>query len=554
MRELRPFLRLLLEHRWRLTGGLLLMLATVTAAVGLLGLSGWFISATAVTGALWATGTLIAFDIYTPGAGIRAFALTRTVARYLERLYNHDITLRLLADLRTGLFAAFVRLPPGRTGHRRAAEWLNRLTADIDILDNLYLRLLAPPLVALLAIIGLSGLLALFLPVAGLTAGGFLLALWLWSTLIPAWRGQTLSGRLITRLEQLRIRLIEQVQGLAELSAYGSLTAHRRELEQATDALLDDQRRLGRRAALGNALFTAAVPLAALLVLILGLTAHRDGQLSAGVMVLLPLAVLAMSEALVALPTAFLQFGATREAARRLTRQTGGRPRRWVAQATVPADRDLRFERVDFRYPLAESPTLEAFDLTLGSGQSIAITGQSGSGKSTLARLVTRLIEPGAGRILLGATDIAQLPRDTLYSRISLLTQHSELFDDTIAANLRIAAPEADEAQLRQALWVACLDELLPRLPGGLNTRVGESGQQLSKGEARRLALARVVLRDTPVVLLDEPLSGLDAATAACVSARLAGWLDGRTVLMLAHETGALPPTDRVLRLGSARA
>ncbi len=552
MRELRPYLALLAARRRRVALGALLMLATLAAAIGLLSLSGWFITATAVTATIWATGNLVPFDVYVPGGGIRFFALTRTVSRYLERLFNHDTVLRILADLRAGVFAALTRLDPGTLSRYRAAELLNRLTADIDTLDNLYLRLIAPPLAALAAVLAVAGVLAVVVPSAGRALGGLLLGLWLLLTLGGARWGDAASAARVTTLETLRVRLIEQLQGLAELTAYGSLGRHRARVRDAEATLLAHQRRLGQRAAAGSALATLGVQGGMALVVLVAVAAFSQDRVPAPVMVLLPLAVLGLSEAFAGLPLAFLNLGATREATRRLNAQ--GRLRSAIeppAEPVAPARNDLALDRVTFAYPRSEIAVLASATLAVAEGESVALVGASGSGKSTVAQLFARLVEPGDGRVLIGGVPVSRLAPELLRQRVAYLTQATELFHDTIAGNLRIAAPDGPDGKLLEALRVAGLEQLVVELPAGLGTWLGESGRTLSGGEARRLAQARVVLRDAPVVLLDEPFAGLDAVTRAEVAQRLTRWLRHRTVLLLAHEVDVLPPVDRVLRIGA---
>ncbi|PWW36499.1 thiol reductant ABC exporter subunit CydC [Chromohalobacter israelensis] len=556
LKALGPWLRVMAQRRTRLAIGALLMLSTMAFAIGLLTLSGWFITATALTGMALAAGVAATLDVFTPGSGIRLFAVGRTASRYAERLYNHDTVLRLLADIRGWTFAGLARLPGRELARYRAGEWLNRLTADIDALDNLYLRLLAPPLVGLLAILGVAGVLALALPRLGIVLLAVLLPLWGVITLGMALAGRRPSARRIETLERLRVRALEHLQGLAELRAFAALGAHRGTLETTQRRLLDDQRRLGRRAALGSALVTLGVQGAGVGILCLALLAFTAGELSAPVASMLPLAVLALNEGLAMLPAAFVQLGATRQAAARLNDQAAlssveeGTHAWPLAPGEAP---EVVFDDVSLRYPGMEStPALAHLDLQLAAGERLAVLGPSGSGKSSLAQLVARAFDPSDGHVRVAGRDVRDLAPVALRARLGYLTQHTELFHASLADNLRLGLPvdhglgeEAIERALWQALWIVDLDGWARELPQGLETWVGEAGRQLSGGQARRVALARVILRDAPLVLLDEPLAGLDEATAGIVAERLDTWLDGRSVLMFAHRRDALPRCDR---------
>ncbi|MFG6160059.1 thiol reductant ABC exporter subunit CydC [Halomonas sp. 1390] len=557
---LRPWWRLLDRRRGRLLAGAGLLLLTVAAGIGLLALSGWFITATALTGLALAAGLSVGLDVYVPGGGIRFFAVTRTVARYVERLYNHDTVLRLLADLRGRLFGVMAGLEGHTLSRRRASDWLDRLTADIDTLDGLYLRLVAPAGVALLAILALSGLLALWLPRAGLAALALLLSAWLWLTVGQARRGMAASRGQVEALEALRGRLLEHLRGLAELEAYGSLAAHRARLDAIERRLQDDQWRLARVAGLGSALAGLAVGATWLAVLVLAALAWQAGALSGPVMVLMPLAVMALNEALAALPMAFTRLGATRAAAERLNAlEAARRPSDAVSsetstagQAPSPGPLDVTLDAIDLHYPGALQPALSALDLTLPAGRRLALCGASGAGKSSVAQLVTRQLAPSAGRISLGGVPLEAIDEATLRERVACLTQRVELFDDSLAANLRLGDPEADAARLWRVLAMVELADWAAALPEGLETRVGEGGRRLSGGQARRLGLARLLLREPDLVILDEPFAGLDAATAARLAERLDAWLAGRSVVYLVHQLGQAvdpPAIDHALTL-----
>lgn len=535
---LRPWFKVLARRRRRLWLGALLMFATLLSALGLLSVSGWFITATGATGLLIAAGIAANLDVYVPGGAIRFFAVSRTVSRYLERVYNHDTVLRLLSDMRTRLFGVLAELDTRTLAKRRASDWLNRLTADIDTMDSLYLRLLAPAGVGLLAIILLAGAVTWFVPSAGITLASGLLLGWTWLTLGQARLGMVESEHHVYRLEALRSRAIEQLQGLAELEAYGGLANHRQRLDQCEQALQDGQRRLGQLTALGNALEAALVSLMALVTLWLASQAFEAERISAPVMVMLPMAVLAINEALAVLPTAFTWLGATRGSADRLNQLAAQRSDIPVpaAHASAPETATpVTLHRLGVRYPHSVQPALAPLTVTFNAAERWAVEGVSGAGKSTLAALLSRQLPPDYGEMTLGGKPLADWPEQALRQRVAVMTQQSELIDDSLAANLRLAAPDADDDALWEVLDKVLLADWAKQLPHQLKTRVGEGGRQVSGGQARRIALARVLLRDPDVVLLDEPFSGIDELTAQYLSKNLDRWLGKRCVIYFIH-------------------
>ncbi|HSP58343.1 MAG TPA: thiol reductant ABC exporter subunit CydC [Halomonas sp.] len=552
-----PWLRLMAQRRGRLAIGTLLMALTLVSAIGLLALSGWFITASALAGAAAAAGAAIGLNVYIPGGGIRLFALTRTVSRYVERLFNHDMVLRLLADLRARLFGVLAGLDEHTLSRRRASDWLHRLTADIDAMDSLYLRLLAPPAVAVLSVIALSAFVSLWLPAAGLAICALLGVAIGWLTLGQSRLGMATSRRRMEDLERLRGRLIEQWQGLAELEAYDSLASHRLRLDDIEARLEADQRRLGRLSALGNAVSGIAVGTTVTVVLWLAAQAYTSGQLSGPVMVMMPLAILAFNEALAPLVMAFTHLGATRGAATRLNELEAavvarGTPSRTLSSGALPA----RLDNVTLRYPGALVPALSSVSLCVAAGERVALCGASGAGKSSVASLLTGQVRPTQGDFMLDGKPVRELAPTSLAQRVAVLTQRIDLFDDSLAANLRLADPDADEARLWHVLAMVELSDWVSGLPNGLATRVGEGGRQISGGQSRRLALARLMLRDPGLVILDEPFAGLDTTTAARLASHLDGWLNGRTVIYLVHDLGERvdpPGIDRQLMLREGR-
>ncbi len=543
MRELRPWLRLLWTRWPRLIIGGLLMFATVLAGVGLLALSGWFITATALTGLLIAAGVKAYLDIYTPGGGIRFFALARTVSRYVERLYNHDTVLRLLADVRVTVFAGLSGARREQLNRRRPSDWLNRLTADIDALDTLYLRLIAPPAIAVIGLV-LGALIMLavapallwsLLPLALLPAVLYLLAR---RTLAP-------SRDLGEQTEALRAGFVDTIEGSAELQAAHLWEAEVGKVLQSSRALDRTRLLVENQTALADGLTVLAVQLSVVIAMLVGLSLWDAGHLSGPVALLFTLAVLGLGEAFTGLPAAFSRLGTTLGAALRLNQdtQTSAADNESACPATGPL-------RLSGAAPVRNGETLtRPLSLTVPMNHRLAIVGRSGSGKSTLLDILAGLHHDWTGEIMLGDGALSPNQAGPLGREVSYLTQHSYLFSDTVAANLRIASPDATDEELLAVLDAVALAPLVKSLPAGLNTRVGDQGRGLSGGERRRLALARALMRPSRILLLDEPFTGVDTATIQRIKTSIEPWLEGRTCIFAGHALSALPDSDLQIEL-----
>jgi len=543
----------MLQDKKRLLLGALLLLLTYLSAIGLLALSGWFITATGVTALAWAAGIAINLDIYSPGGGIRFFALSRTVARYTERVYNHDTVLRLLARLRVRLFKNLTQLDDQTAAKFRASQWVNRLITDVDTLDNLYLRLLAPPLVALVTLILLISFLAFFhLQIAGL-AGLMLLLILAFSTWGVAQAGKAVSYRLVTQQETQRSLLVEQIEGLGELQASHSLASHQQQLLAIQQNEMRDQQRLQQVAAWGSGLQTLLLQLMATACLLLAARAYQQGWLSGPMLVLIPLALMALQEIFLNLPVAFAGWGATLAAAQRLnkTESLQSHVTRSATPQSLPENYTLRWHNLGVK--LGNQQVFSSLNLSLQPGEKLALLGESGLGKTTLARLAARLSDPQLGEMLIEAEDkqinLKDLALSTWQQQLGYLTQQTDLFATSIAENLRLAKAEATDAELWEALELVDLKQEVSEFPQKLETWVGETGRQLSGGQARRLALARIILKNPALVILDEPFSNLDLPTQAVIRPKLDAWLADRTALLLAHDLSALPSSDRHIHL-----
>jgi ATP-binding cassette, subfamily C, bacterial CydC len=542
--------RLLGRRRGWLLAGLALMMLSLAAGITLLALSGWFITASALAG----LGLIAALDVFTPGAGIRLAAITRTVSRYVERLVTHEATFRLLADLRLQLFDRLLGLDEAQLRSLRRGDTLNRLTADVDTLDHLFLGVLGPALSALLLTL-LAGIAVGLLvdPSVALAAVGLVLVLSPLLAELARRRGAGASGALVDALPELRRQASESLEGVQDLLAFDLADRQRAVLTNRSAVMIGLQERLQRLDAASQALVTLTGFAGAWLALALGIGLLRAEVISGPVLGLLALGMLALGEAWQALPAAWRRLEQCRGAARRLGDTMAERPRLPAAAAAVaPAGQRLSMTGVSFGYRADLPPVLQDFSLEIGAGERIAVVGPSGAGKSTLALLLMRQLDPDRGVVALDGVDLRRLDQDRLRRHIGLLPQRPVLFRDTLAANLRLADPAASDAALHRALAAAGLESFVHGLDEGLETWIDEAGGNVSGGEARRLGLARLVLTDCPVVVLDEPTTGLDEDTARALANTLEPWLEGRTAIMITHDPALLPAHDRVIRLQCA--
>lgn len=542
--DLAPVLHLFLKSRPRLLRmGAALAVVTVLMGMGLLGLSGWFITATGLAGLQ--ASSAIAFDVFQPSAGIRLLALGRTGARYAERLVTHDATLAVLADLREQLFRGWARPEAARQLLQRPAQLLFRLTADIDALESLYLRVLVPVAAALGAAL-LAGVVLGFLQLWL----GAALALWLLLTgggiaWALARRAQSAAVWRARGMEALRAQAVDLVAGQTELAMAGRLDAQCEALASADQRLAradDTLNRLEVRAG-----FAYGVVGTLTLVGVLAAVGALAGQgaLSAPAAALALLLALTATEPFAALRRGALEAGRTLLAARRLAPQmVATAPTSAPASVstllpsvppTLPADTALDLRGVTLAHAGSPVAVFTALSLRVPVGERVAVVGASGAGKSTVLAAIAGELAPLQG-------SVQALP-------CSLLTRRTELFQDSLRENLRLADPEASDARLWQVLQAAGLAGDVHALAKGLDTRLGEGGLGLSGGQSRRLALARLLLRDPPLWLLDEPTEALDALTADDVLQRLAQAAAGRTLLISTHLRREAALADRLVCL-----
>jgi len=548
MKDLWFFLKLFKPHSAWLAGGISLSLLTAFASIALLTLSGWFISASAIAGLVAIDGNTLAFNFMLPAAQIRALAISRTLGRYGERVVTHEATFRVLAGIRSWFFQQLIPLVPGRLSALRSGDLLSRMTADIDALDALYLRLLAPAVVAAIGVIGVTVFLAFYAPVISLATGLMLMIAAVWVPWIFNRLGHAGAEEIVVLAANFRIRQLDMIQGLADLIANRAYGRFSDKLGQFSDLMINIQRQNNRLSAISSAFTLLLSQLTLLIALTLAAISFKDGLLSGADSALVVFCVIAAFELVTPLPQAMQMLAKTQKAARRIRQVTEMPPT--IIQPpqalALPGRYDLQLNEVSFRYSDQQGRVLNNISLTIPQGAKVAIVGPSGSGKTTLMQLIMRYYDPEQGGVLLAGQNIRQFDADELMSCFGVLSQRSQLFAATIKENLLLAKPDATTTELNAAVKAAGLEKFIGYLPEGLETWVGESGVKVSGGEARRIALARLYLKNAPVLILDEPTEGLDSDTERDVFTALADFARDKTVVMVTHREAGLGWVDVV--------
>lgn len=550
MNDLWPFLKLYRQHLGMLLLGILLTMATVLASLSLLSLSGWFITATAIAGLTFTTAQT--FNFFTPGAGVRGFSIARTAARYAERLVSHDATFRLLSGLRRWFFSKLIPISQAQLGQYRKGELLDRLVADIDALDQLYLRLISPLLSALMVAMLFSLILWFLSPTVAMVTFAVMI---LWIVSMPLLfyvlgrkTGESMGGR----QARLRQQVLDYLQGMAEQQIYGSDANSRSVIAGSEQALIRDQSRMAALEGLGSALFVSGSGAAALIVLYIASSEMATGVVSGPVMVMMVFGMLASFEALMPLPLAFQFLSHTRHAASRL--------RKVVSTPTVnfpdiasnlSVSGEIQFNHVACGYSHGQE-IITQLSLNIPAGSHVALLGKTGCGKSTLIKLLSRGLEPLNGQVCIDQQAIHRFSEQELYRAITFVTQKTHVFSATLRENLKLAASQATDEELMNVVRSSGLDRLAAARNGEnslLDTWLGQGGIALSGGEQRRLAIARAMLKPAPILVMDEPGEGLDIQSEQTLMDAVLSEFRDSTVIMITHKTTTLEKMDQVYRM-----
>ncbi len=545
----RRLLGFMKPHRRRAGLAVLLAAWTMGANVGILASSGFLISLAALHPPLSA--------LVPAAVLVQVFGGSRGFTRYAERLVSHDVTFGLLATLRAWLYERLEPLSPARLTDRRRGDLLTRMVSDVEELQNVYLGSVSPAVVAATVCALTCATLSLFAPILALATLGFLLLAGVGVPLAAGALERGLGRRRVSLRSDLGSELAEWLWGMRDLVAFGQARERERRVIGLSEELGARQKRLAVATGLREGFHELLAGLAMWTALVLAVPLVQVGDIGAVYLALITLTTLASFEAVRPLEEAAQSLGSSLGAAERIFEIADAEPA--VAEPgkplAVPKNSNLELEEVGFRYEEDEAPVLEDVSLDLTPGKKLAIVGPSGSGKSTLVSLLLRFWEPERGELRFGGRDARRYSPEDFRSFLSVAAQGAHLFDASVRENLLLAKPDAAECDLWAALETAQLESFVAGLPVGLDTRVGELGSRLSGGEGQRLAVARALLKDAPLLVLDEPTADLDAETERSLLDAVDGFAreESRGLLLITHRLIHMRRMDEILVLDEGR-
>ncbi len=553
MRALIPFLKLFRRQLKWMTIGTFLAFLAILASIGLLSLSGWFISATGFV----ATASIIVahqFNYFYPAAGVRAFSVLRIVTRYGERVFTHEATFKLLTDIRLWIYNRLLPLAPSHLMEYKSGDLLSRLVNDVNQLDNLYIRIISPTIVLLLSIL-LIGVFFSFLSLSiALFTMGFAAFAGFVVPLISAQLAKKNANQLAQETAILKTAITQHIHSMAELKIFNADHSHAKEIHMQSKALIHSQQKMAFFSGFGSFLMTLALGAAIWVSLWISVSLVEAGKLNGAFIALFALGIMGLFEAIMPLPVAYQYLGQTLRSAKRILTLTQQKPSVVFPQSAdklelISKDNaSITFNHVCFGYS-PHTKVLQDFNLAIQAKEKIALFGPTGSGKSTIVNLLARFWNPESGEILIGKNNIKHFDEKSLYQNITIISQHSHIFNNTIKENLKIAKEDATDDELYHALDLVDLKDFVQSLPNQLNSWTGELGKHLSKGQMRRLTLARMLLSDAPIIVLDEPTEGFDKITEAKVINSIWTYLQDRTLILITHNQTLLNKVDRVVYL-----
>ena len=543
MKSMTWLIHLMRPYWRRILLALILSTLTITSHIGLMTASAYLLARAALHPPI--------LDLMVTIVGVRFFGLSRAVFRYFERYVSHDVTFRVLSQIRVKFYEGLEPLAPARLFNLQSGDLFSRIVADVEIQQNFFLRVIMPPMAALLVLCGYGLFLANYdLRFSVILAAGFLLA----GLGIP-WIIRSLSQgagrRLVSLKAELNTQIADSLLGITDLLAYGQAHTQLNKIERTNESLAHQQRRIARLSALSSSLTGMLANLSMWLILVLGIVLVEQGKLSGVNLGMLALGAFSSFEALFPLALVPHHLEQNRAAADRLLELIKAQPAVTDQESMSPEPKEmsLAFQEVSFRYGEGEPWALQRVSFRIPEQGNLAIVGASGSGKTSVVNLLLRFWEYDEGKIDWGGYSLRDYPQQRIRDSIGVVTQRTHIFNATIRENLLLANPEAREEELIQAAQKANLHDFILSLPKGYDSFVGEGGFKLSGGQRQRLAIARVLLKNAPVLILDEAVEGLDPITERAVMEEVYQLMEGRTTLIITHRLSGMEKMNEILVL-----
>lgn len=528
---------------WWLALAVLLTFGTLGATIGLMAMSAYLISKAALV-----TGF---FDLAVAVTAVRAFAIIRAALRYAERYITHLATFRILTRLRVWFFTAVEPLAPARLQAYHGGDLLTRIVSDIETLDQFYVRVVVPPIAAALVTALAFLILGAFNWMLGFVLVAFLVVTGIVLPLLTRRLSDLPASEVITGRANLNAGLTDEIQGITDLMAFGQEQNFQTQAIRSSSALEQAQFRVATLRGMANALAALLASLAGLSILILAIPLVSSGKIEGVFLALLPLTAIASFEAVQPLGAAVQHLATSQSAGRRLFEMIDAPPSVTDPSQPLPppVDFSIEFRGVSFRYAPDGPLALDDVSFRIPNGKRTAIIGASGAGKSSIVNLLFRFWEPNSGGILIGGNALSAYRGDDARQLLGVAPQHPHLFNGTLRDNLLLAKGDATDNEISAACRAAQLEEFIASLPAGYDTLVGENGLKLSGGERQRIAIARVILKKAPILILDEATANLDAVTERKVLQSLETFMQGRTTLIISHRRAGFELVDQIMAL-----
>lgn len=556
MKDLRWIIREFLPFWPRVLLALLLSTLTISSHIGLMATSSYLLARAALQPPI--------LDLMVTIVGVRFFGIARAVFRYLERLVSHDLTFRVLSRLRVLVYEEIEPLAPAQLVELRSGDLLSRIVGDVEVQQNLFLRVLAPLIVAILVLLGYGVFLAGFDQRLSFLLAGFFLAAGVVIPFLIRALSRDAGNHRVEAKARLHILVLDMLQGMPELLTFGQSERILQELKGTQNELNQADRKLAKTSGIANALMGVTMNLGMWSVLVLGIFLVEKGQLHGLYLGMLALGVLSSFEAVNPVPTSLQLLEENQAAGQRLRLTTQGKVNLCRKKDSgcdsetsscgeidklrlpFPEKLGIEFKEVGFRYNQEEPWALKDVSLTIPYKKKVGIVGQSGAGKSSLVNLLLRFWDCGQGEILLGGLNIKDLDVDDVRAQFGVVTQRTHLFHATVKENLLLAKPKATDEELYEATQRAKIHDFILSLPQGYDSLIGEEGMKLSGGQQQRLAIARVLLKNAPILILDEATNGLDPVTERGVYEEISSLMQGRTTLVISHHLGVIKDMDEI--------